>query len=199
MTKEFNRCFLNARQGKLHWAYQQRVGKFPRPMVTFLLWHRYGYSPASLWQGKLPVNKQPNLCLITHERERALALGLCVCGQTVRVHTSPHCICFLISNQHMRGFPASSRPFEILPACLFMSSTRVFLGLHLFFSFLNSPPCSPQRNSTTSPPPPPDTHTLVKMHTSAALWRGLWEVIRMILCITMNLVWHHKNSKEIIQ
>lgn len=45
-----------------------------------------------------------------------------------------------LSSPHER-IPSEQRPFEILPACLFLSSTRVFRGLHLCSSpLLSSPP-----------------------------------------------------------
>lgn len=45
-----------------------------------------------------------------------------------------------LSSPHER-IPSERRPFEILPACLFLSSTRVFRGLHLCSSpLLSSPP-----------------------------------------------------------
>lgn len=65
------------------------------------------------------------------------------------------------------------------------------------FPFLNSPPRWPQRNSASTSWHT-HTHLLVKIHTYA-LWRRLWEVIRTISCITMNVVWHKKTAYNMIQ
>lgn len=91
-----------------------------------------------------------SLCDNTWKRKRAGA----ACGQTVCVHTSPHSVWFLISHRNMRGFLESSPPFEILPACLFMSSTRVFLGLHLLFSFREFPSLFASKEFSSDSPLP---------------------------------------------
>ena len=125
--------------------------------------------------------------------------GRCVCVCVCRRYAFiPLCtaVCVLISHQHMRGFPASSRPFEILPACLFMSSTRVFQGLHLFFPFPEFPFSFASKEFGNDSPPPPERHA----HTfTLALWRGLSEVIRTISCITINVVWHGKQHCNMIK
>lgn len=170
MTKEFNRCFPNARQGKIHQAYQQSSGKFP---TVTCLHSRLGINMDIVYS---LGNKQTNTsCLIIHEKQRGPLHWSRVCGQTVCVHTSLRCICFLISHRHMRGFPASSRPFEILPACLFMSSTRVFLGLRLFFSFPELPSLFAskgiqQQPPATPPAPAPATHMFLLKCILYALW-----------------------------
>lgn len=64
------------------------------------------------------------------------------------------------------------------------------------FPFLNSPPCSPQRNSATTHP-----YLLPHMHIylfecTSALWWGFWGVIRTVSCMTMNIVQNHKKMQE---
>lgn len=126
------------------------------------------YALLKRWQGKLPVNKQPNLCLITHERERGPG-------------TLVVCVCVCVGRQYV-FIPLCSAFASLSPICTWEGSRRAAVPLkssqrvclcqplacfkdYIFsFPFLNSPPCFASKESSDNSPSPPETHTHI--HTS---------------------------------
>ncbi len=150
--------------------------------------------------GKQTAESSPDK---TWKREGPGTDAVCVGRQYVFIPLHTHCICFLISHRHMRGFPASSVPLK--------SSRHVCLcqAVACFRDYIFSPEfpfsfASKEFSINSHPPFDKHTHTHTRTHThiltfTFVLWRGLWEVIRKFSCITMNVVWDQKTACNMIK
>lgn len=118
-------------------------------------------------------------------------------------------MCSYFSSLHLLSYlPSAHERIPVEEPSLWKSSQRVCLCQALacfrdyIFSYSFPSPEFPSsfcprgiQQRLPSPPPDTRTHPLVKMHTSALRWR-LWEVIKTISCITVNVVWHQENSMQ---